>query len=35
MGDYTFYSCPSLETVSLPEGLTSIGNRAFLKCENL
>lgn len=35
IGDYTFYSCPSLETVSLPEGLTSIGNRAFLKCENL
>lgn len=30
-----FYSCSSLEAVSLPEGLRSIGYSAFYKCESL
>lgn len=33
--DYAFNQCASLTTVSLPEGLTSIGLLAFGECSNL
>jgi hypothetical protein len=29
LGDYAFYNCPSLEYITLPEALTSIGSSAF------
>ena len=33
--DYAFYSCRSLETITLPASLTSIGDSAFGSCEQL
>ena len=32
IGDYTFYYCSNLNTVSLPNALTQIGEHAFQKC---
>ena len=34
IGDYAFYNC-SLTTITLPEGVTSIGNYAFCNCSRL
>ncbi|MBR4846047.1 MAG: leucine-rich repeat domain-containing protein, partial [Bacteroidaceae bacterium] len=33
--EYAFYGCSSLTTITLPEGVTSIGNRAFEYCSSL
>lgn len=33
--DYAFSNCSGLTSVSIPEGVSSIGNRAFSDCENL
>ena len=35
VGNYAFYNCAALKTVSLPEELTSIGNYAFRDCSSL
>ena len=35
IGDYAFYSCPTLENVKLPESLTKIGPGAFENCTSL
>ena len=35
VGNYAFYKCSALKTVSLPEELTSIGNYAFRDCSSL
>ena len=35
MGEYVFSGCSKLETVELPDGLTSIGGAAFRGCTNL
>lgn len=34
-GDYAFYDCDNLTTVSLPTSLTSIGRNSFQSCNNL
>jgi len=35
IGDYSFYQCYNIASVSFPESLTSIGVNAFGYCENL
>ena len=35
IGDYTFYNCSSLRSVSLPGSVTSIGNYAFFNCTDM
>ncbi|HBK02104.1 MAG TPA: hypothetical protein DDY77_03640 [Clostridiales bacterium] len=35
IGDYAFYNCPNLVSVSLPESVTSIGTKAFQACRSL
>lgn len=35
IGNYTFYGCTSLESVSISNSLTSIGSQAFYGCTNL
>ena len=35
IGDYAFYKCIGLTSVTIPEGVTSIRNYAFGDCENL
>lgn len=35
IGDYSFYDCTNLKSVSFPDGLISIGNNAFSKCISL
>ena len=33
IGDYAFYQCPSLKSITIPEGVTSIGGGAFYGTE--
>ena len=35
IGNYTFYGCTSLESVSISNSVTSIGSQAFYGCTNL
>ncbi len=35
IGDYAFYYCTSLESVTIPNGVTSIGDYAFDRCYKL
>ena len=35
LGNYAFYNCENLETISLPSTLTKIGNKAFSGCYEL
>ena len=35
IGNSAFYGCTSLESITLPEGLTTIGNNAFTNCTSL
>lgn len=35
IGDYAFYNCQFLESVTIPEGVTSIGEGAFYCCHRL
>ena len=35
IGVFTFYSCTSLTSITLPEGMTSIRNHAFNNCSSL
>ncbi len=35
IGDFWFYDCGSLFSISMPNTITSIGNLAFYKCTNL
>ena len=35
IGDYAFYSCPSLTSITIPESVTSIGNWAFSDCSSI
>ena len=35
IGDYAFYYCKSLTSITIPESIKSIGNEAFLCCSNL
>lgn len=35
IGDYSFEGCSSLNSITLPSGLTTIGNDAFKGCESL
>ena len=35
IGNYAFYYCTSLTSISLPESLTSIGWNAFGDCDSL
>ena len=35
IGDYSFYKCESLSTVSIPKRVASIGRSAFAGCSNL
>ena len=35
IGDYAFYYCTSLTTVTIPDSVTSIGNGAFYGCTSL
>ena len=35
IGDYAFYNCINLESVTIPNSVTSIGDYAFLNCINL
>ncbi|MBO4431351.1 MAG: leucine-rich repeat domain-containing protein, partial [Bacteroidaceae bacterium] len=35
IGDYAFYQCSNLRSVSNMDGITSIGNSAFRSCSNL
>lgn len=32
IGEYSFSECNDMETISIPEGVTSIGDNAFLNC---
>ena len=35
IGDYAFYQCFSLKTVTIPDNIKNIGRRAFYNCSNL
>ena len=35
IGDYTFYHCAILQTVSIPESVTTIGEHALITVEHL
>lgn len=35
IGQYTFYSCSSLTSITIPSSITSIGNNAFNYCSSL
>ena len=35
IGEYAFRSCPSLESITIPNSVTSIGEYAFLSCKSL
>ena len=35
VGEYAFYDCSSLKSITLPESVTSIGDAAFLYCSSL
>ncbi len=35
IGNFAFYDCDNLKSVSFPDGLESIGNSAFYSCANL
>lgn len=35
LGEECFYGCDSVESITIPEGVTRIEDRAFLECENL
>ena len=35
IGDYAFYDCSSLTSVTIPTSVTSIGDKAFYECSSL
>ena len=35
IGDYAFYGCSSIESITIPESVTSIGYQAFAECTGL
>ena len=35
VGDYAFFECEDIESVTIPEGVTSIGTYAFYECDDL
>ena len=35
IGEYAFRSCPSLESITIPNSVTSIGDYAFYSCDSL
>lgn len=35
IGDYAFQHCTSLQSIQLPDSITSIGIKSFAKCERL
>ena len=35
IGDYAFWDCPSLTSVTIPNSVTTIGKEAFYKCSSL